>query len=108
MTRLVWISGYGFAFIKLSCVDPSVVHAKYHSQLFGIILPQCELNVSGISSPGQASEHLQPAVRLPAEVASHLGGRANLPALRQRQLRPPANAEGQERVCRQPGRVCVW
>lgn len=56
----------------------------------------------------QTSEHLQPAVRLPAEVASRLGGRANLPALRQRQLRPPADAEGQERVRRQPGGVCLW
>lgn len=57
--------------------------------------------------PRQTSEHLQPAVRLPAEVASRLGGRTNLPALRQRQLRPPADAEGQERVRRQPGGVCV-
>lgn len=58
--------------------------------------------------PWQASEHLEPAVRLPAEVASRLGGRANLHVLHQRQLRPPANAEGQEHVRRQPGGVCVW
>ena len=59
------------------------------------------------SPPWQTPEHLQPAVRLPAEVAAGVGGGAELPALRQRQLRSPTDAQGPERVRRGPGRVRV-